>query len=87
MRSKRAEWPLLPGAAMGARDELRQLAAELTAAMNTGSIPRALIVRARDIAVRHADSLRMALKHPAGAERPRRKFNRNHNLPCWIQRA
>ncbi|HEX4276456.1 MAG TPA: hypothetical protein VHZ74_13930 [Bryobacteraceae bacterium] len=75
------EWTQLAGAALGARNELRALAADLSAAMNRGTIPRSLIIRSRDVAVRNADALRIALKHPE-AEPPRRKLNRD--MPVWM---
>jgi len=78
-REKAADqWPRLAGAAQCARDDLRSLASDLSNAMATSRIPRALIIRARDVAARHADCLRLALKHPA-APPERRKFD----LPCW----
>jgi hypothetical protein len=76
-----SRWEKLAGAAIGARDDLRRLASDLTAAMAAGCIPRVLITDARDTAARHADRLRIALKHPV--EAPRRKFNRD--APCWSQ--
>jgi hypothetical protein len=75
-----SEWPRLAGAAIAARDELRMLAADLTMALASGRIQPALVVRARDLARRHADGLRFALKHPA-AEPPVRRMNRD--LPYW----
>ena len=77
-----SEWLRLAPATINARDDLRRLAADLTAAMATGRIPRALILRARDTAARNADALRVALKHPS-AEAPRRKNTRD--MPCWSE--
>lgn len=77
-------WPRLAEAALGARDDLRRLASELTEAMAAGSIPRALILRARDTAARHADGLRLALKRPTGS-RARQK-DCDSDLPCWSSR-
>jgi hypothetical protein len=76
------QWLRLAPATINARDDLRRLAAELTAAMSTGRIPRALILRARDVAAKHAEALRLALKHPH-AEAPRRKYN--GDVPCWSE--
>jgi len=75
------EWVRLASAAMMARDELRVLASDLTVAMAAGSIPRALITRARDTSARHADLLRIAIKHPS-VEPERRKYNRD--MPLWM---
>lgn len=77
------EWTRLAAATIRARDDLRTLAADLTAAMAARSIPGEMIVRARDVAAQHADGLRLALKHPG--ELSRRKFNRDRNLPCWME--
>jgi hypothetical protein len=78
------QWLRLAPATISARDDLRRLAADLTAAMSTGRIPRALILRARDTAAHHADALRVALKHP-GSEAPRRRFNRD--MPAWSEQV
>jgi hypothetical protein len=75
-------WVQLAGASIYARDDLRRLAEDLSAAMAAGSISRVLIIRARDTAVRHADGLRQALKHPS-QRTPRRPFNRD--MPCWSE--
>jgi len=74
------QWLSLAPAAISARDDLRRLAADLSAAMAAGSIPRVLIIRARDTAARHADGLRQALKHPR--EKAPRKTNAR-DVPCW----
>lgn len=75
-----SEWDRLAGAAIAGRDELRLLAADLSTAMASGSIPRPLIIRARDTAQKHADALRMALKHPEVRERRTKPIQ---DLPCW----
>jgi hypothetical protein len=80
-KSLNSEWPRLAGAAVGARDELRRLAADLTKAMDEGRIPRALIISARDTAQRHAIALQAALKHPATEPHIRRAKD---DLPCWM---
>lgn len=77
--SELQQWTRLATAAITTRDSLRSLSADISSAMATGRIPRELIIRTRDAASVHAESLRVALKHPA------RTHNRRDakNVPCW----
>jgi hypothetical protein len=84
MPSSDRERSRLAGVAVRASGDLRQLAADLTAAFDADmeSISISLVVRARDVALRHGEGLRNALKHPA-ADAP--KVQRmNKDLPCWL---
>jgi len=73
-----SQWVRLAGAAVAARDELRRLDTELSDALAAGSVPRALIVRARDAARRHAAGLRIGLKHPSTPVPSVRRMNRGN---------
>ena len=65
-------WPRLAGAAADARDELRALLPRLDRAIAAGAVSPELLVELRALALKHADSLRQALKAPEGSRRTRR---------------
>jgi hypothetical protein len=56
-------WARLAAAAIDARNDLRMLLPRLDSAI--ASTPTPLLLELRALAIRHADSLRRALKHPA----------------------
>jgi hypothetical protein len=60
-------WARLAAAALDARNDLRMLLPRLDAAI--ADAPTPLLVELRALAIRHADSLRLALKHPAARRR------------------
>ena len=66
-------WPRLAGAAAGARDELRAIIPRLDSAIAAGADPTGLLAALRVLAWKHADSLRQALKAPAGNRQPQKK--------------
>jgi hypothetical protein len=65
-------WPRLASAAADARDSLRALIPRLEAAIAAGNVSTELLEEMRAVAVRHAESLRLALKAPEGSRRTRR---------------
>jgi hypothetical protein len=62
-----SSWARLAAAALDARNELRNLVPRLDAAI--ASAPTPLLLELRALAIPHADSLRLALKHPAPQRR------------------
>jgi hypothetical protein len=65
-------WARLAGAAADARDALRCAIVRLDRAIAAGVVDTAVLLELRSLAVRHADSLKAALKAPAGKQ-PRKK--------------
>jgi len=65
-------WPRLAGAAVSARDQLRALLPRLDAAIEAGVVSTEFLVELRALAVKHAESLKAALKAPEGTRRSRR---------------
>jgi hypothetical protein len=66
-------WARLAGAAADARDALRCAIVRLDRAIAAGVVDTAVLLELRALAVRHADSLKAALKAPAGNRQPRKK--------------
>jgi hypothetical protein len=71
-----ADWARLANAASDARDDLRNLIPILDQIIASKAPSVALLVRIRELATRHAEALRLALKHPAqpAAGSPARKI-------------
>jgi hypothetical protein len=72
------DWTRLARAAPDARDDLRSLVPALDRAIGEKNPTIPLLETARDVAIHHAEALRLALKPPAareggsGAKRPAR---------------
>jgi hypothetical protein len=56
-------WSRLAGACLDARDALRRLIPELDRAI--AAADTAMLIEIRELAIRHANALQRALKHPA----------------------
>jgi hypothetical protein len=67
MKNLNNGWARLAGAAIDARNDLRMLVPRLDSAIAAAPMP--LLVELRALCTRHADSLRLALKHPAARRR------------------
>jgi hypothetical protein len=76
-------WPRLAGAAAGARDELRAIIPRLDSAIAAGADPSGLLAELRVLVWKHADSLRQALKAPAGTRQPQKKPDSWRTGPLW----
>jgi hypothetical protein len=70
-RAADANWDRLAFAALNARDELRNLIPALDQEIRTHGDPRGILAHTRRLVCRHADGLRMALKHPTSHTRER----------------
>ncbi len=76
------QWPRLAGACMAARDDLRALLPRLDAVLVHGMTDPRLIEFVRQLAARHAESLKAALKAPA-APRTHRNTDSARFQPLW----
>ena len=76
-------WPRLAGACMDARDDLRMLIPRLDAAIAAGVVSTEFLHQLRALAVRHAESLKMALKAPAGARQGPRSADSWRSGGLW----
>jgi hypothetical protein len=75
------QWPRLAGACLRARNDLREAAIQLSAALNSGRVPDELTRRVLTTLQTHAGGLQQALKHPRPAP-PRRS---HADLPPWME--
>jgi hypothetical protein len=76
-------WLRLAGAAAAARDELRAVIPRLDSAIAAGADSTKLLQALRVLAWKHADSLRQALKAPAGVRQPRKKADSWRTGGLW----